>query len=63
MFIIFQYLNTEKVLHNKKTFYEIKVFLEESYCSLDLDLRRLSRKICSIASVDDFKKGTLELLI
>ena len=63
MFIIFQYFNTEKVLHNKKTFYEIKVFLEESYCSLDLDLRRLSRKGCLIASVDDFKKGTLELLI
>ena len=63
MFIIFQYCNTEKVLHNQKTFYEIKVFLEESYCSLDLDLRRLSRKGCCIASVDDFKKGTLELLI
>ena len=53
----------KKFCTTKKTFYEIKVFLEESYCSLDLDLRRLSRKGYSIASVDDFKKGTLELLI
>ena len=63
MFIIFQYFNTEKVLHNQKNFLWNKSLSWKKLLHLDLDLRRLSRKGCSIASVDDFKKGTLELLI